>query len=80
MPIVELPELLAALPPALQAMAADMFHVARATGTLDPPDAMIPWLARHFGSLEEARRQTTVRVCNRLTLEEALFNPLRALR
>src|SRR5688500_6496626 len=80
MPIVDLPELIAALEPALREKADRLLHVARASGTLEPPEAMIPWIERHFGGLEGVVRQTPVRVCNRLTLEEALFNPLRALR
>jgi hypothetical protein len=80
MTITDLPELVAALPPELRAVAARLLHVSRATGTLDPPDEMAPWIERHFGDLAGVTLQTTVRVCNLLTLEEALFNPLRALR
>ena len=80
MTIIKLPELVAALPPEITALASRLLHISRSVGTLDPPASMVPWLERHFGSLEAATRQTTVRVCNRLTLDEALFNPLRALR
>ena len=41
---------------------------------------MDPWLREHFGSVEAVRRQTVVRVLDRVTLEGAIFAPLRALR
>jgi hypothetical protein len=38
------------------------------------------WVARQFGDADAVRAQTIVNVTNRLTLESALFNPLRARR
>ena len=41
---------------------------------------MEPWVIQQFGALEPVREQTIVKIVNRLTLESALFNPLRARR
>lgn len=38
------------------------------------------WLVEHFGSIDAVRRQTVVRVLDRVTLEGTIFAPLRALR
>lgn len=78
--IASLPDRIAGLPPALHAACAQIFEVDVTTGVAEPPASMQPWVAQHFGALEEVRRQTLVTVLNRLTLEGALFNPLRARR
>jgi hypothetical protein len=78
--IADLPELIAALPDELRMACERIFHVARATGHTEPPPAMHAWVERHFGALADVREQTIVRMVNRLTLEAALFNPLRARR
>jgi hypothetical protein len=41
---------------------------------------MEEWVIRHFGALAAVREQTIVKITNRLTLESALFNQLRARR
>lgn len=46
----------------------------------DPPASMADWLVEHFGSLEAVRRQTVVRVLDRVMLEGTVFAPLRARR
>jgi hypothetical protein len=76
----DLPRLLEALPEELRAAAARIWAVDVGHGRLDPPATMEPWIARHFGSLAAVREQAVVTVLNRLTLEGALFNPLRAQR
>src|SRR3712207_8509417 len=50
------------------------------TGSLDPPEAMRPWIERSFGSVEAVREQRIVKVTNRVTLQGTLFNGLRASR
>jgi hypothetical protein len=45
-----------------------------------PPPEMEGWVIRQFGALEAVREQAIVKIVNRLTLESALFNPLRARR
>ncbi len=77
--IAELPELLAALPPALRPIAT-IFAVERSVGRALTPDAMLPWVERQFGSADVVAEQTVVRVTNTLTGEESIFNPLRARR
>lgn len=78
--IVTLPERIAALPPEQQQICAALFDVAVLRGRAEPPPSMWPWVEQQFGSLDAVRNQTIVRVVNRLTLEAALFNPLRARR
>ncbi|HEU5015442.1 MAG TPA: hypothetical protein VFT66_23175 [Roseiflexaceae bacterium] len=78
--ITALPERVAGLPPHLRDVWARMFDVHGTTGRTIPPPAMAAWIERQFGNLRDVQEQTIVRVINRLTLEETLFNPLRARR
>ncbi|MEN9937710.1 MAG: hypothetical protein RLZZ387_4289 [Chloroflexota bacterium] len=78
--ITELPERVAALPGPLRQACERIFHIRRGVGRAITPPEMEPWVERSFGSVEAVREQTVVRVLNRLTLEDALFNPLRAHR
>lgn len=78
--ITSLPERIAALAEPLRVACEQIFFVARAQGHTLPPAEMEGWIERSFGSLAAVREQTIVRVTNRLTLEAALFNPLRARR
>lgn len=57
-----------------------LFEVGVTRGQLKPPDSMKPWLEEHFGSVDSTVEQRIVRVTNLVTLEEALFNRLRASR
>jgi hypothetical protein len=78
--ITTLPERIAALPDQLRHACERIFHVAATAGYTEAPAAMEGWIAQHFGSVAAVREQTIVRVVNRLTLEGANFNPLRARR
>lgn len=78
--IVHLIERAAALPDDRAGAFARIFAVDRAVGRLELPATMEAWAERQFGALETVREQTVVTVLNRLTLEAALFNPLRARR
>jgi len=78
--VVELEQLIAALPFEPRAAARRTFAVTTATGTLVAPEAMRPWIEKHFGSVDAVQRQTIVRVTDRVTLDGALFNGLRATR
>lgn len=80
MSIVELEERIAALPPEARAAAVRIYAVSTTTGTLVAPDAMRPWIEKLFGSVEAVSAQRIVRVTDRVTLEGALFNDLRARR
>ncbi|MEA2661415.1 MAG: hypothetical protein QOH08_987 [Chloroflexota bacterium] len=80
MSIVELEERIAALQPEARAAAERIFSVSTTTGTLVAPDQMRPWIEKLFGSVEAVTSQRIVRVTDRVTLEGALFNELRARR
>lgn len=75
-----LPELIEALPAHLRAVCARLYQVDRMRGYADPPPSMLPWVVEHFGDVARIREQTIVKVTHRLTLESALFNPVRARR
>jgi hypothetical protein len=55
-----------------------LFFLDVASGDLQPPPAMEGWLTRQFGSVATVRQQRIVKITNRVTLEGALFNTLRA--
>lgn len=57
-----------------------IYDVGVSEGQLKPPEGMMPWIEERFGSAEKVLRQKVVRVTNRVTLEEAIFNELRARR
>lgn len=70
----------AALPQDLRQICESLLYIEAATGQAIPPAAMEQWVIRQFGAAAAVREQTIVTVTNRLTLESALFNPLRARR
>ena len=80
MSIVALEERLAALPVDARGAAARIYDVRTATGRLVPPEAMLPWIEKQFGSVDAVREQRIVRVTDRVLLEGALFNELRSRR
>lgn len=78
--ITELAFLVAALPAKDQERFERIFHLSVTTGETAPPGEMHTWIAEHFGSVDEVRRQRIVKITNRVTLEGTLFNALRAQR
>src|SRR3972149_2387683 len=78
--IDQLPDMVQALAAADRELFDRLFRVSVSEGRLRAPESMRGWLAGRFGSVEAVERQTVVRVTNRWTLEEAVFNPLRARR
>jgi hypothetical protein len=78
--IVELEDRIGALPAEARAAAERIYAVSTTTGTLVAPDEMRPWIETLFGSVGAVTRQRIVRVTDRVTLEGALFNDLRARR
>jgi hypothetical protein len=78
--ITTLPDRVANLPEDIRQACERIFRVAIMAGYADPPPTMHTWIDRHFGSVDVVREQTVVRVVNMLTLEGALFNPLRGRR
>ncbi len=71
---------IANLPEQRRQLFAQLFDVDVTIGHALPPPEMEPWVIQQFGALESVRKQTIVKIVNRLTLESALFNPLRARR
>lgn len=78
--INHLPRLLEALPADDRARFERIFHIVVTEGEAIPPQTMYPWIVARFGSVEAVRRQPIIKVTNRVMLEGALFNTLRARR
>ena len=78
--IANLDALVASLSPAEQELFERIYDFAVSAGHLKAPEAMRPWIEAHFGSVDRTLEQRIVRVTNLVTLEEVLFNPLRASR
>ncbi len=78
--IVTLPDRISLLDTKDRERVGRIFHVSAIKGTTDPPVAMHEWTEGQFGSLDAVRQQQIVRVTNKVTLEGALFNALRARR
>jgi hypothetical protein len=57
-----------------------IMRVVVAQGELVLPDSMVDWVQRSFGSTEAVKRQRVIKVTNLITLDGALFNPLRGVR
>src|SRR4029079_8211613 len=57
-----------------------IFSVSSTLGHLAPPDAMLPWIEKQFGSVDATTEQKIVTVTNNVTLEAVLFNWLRSSR
>ena len=78
--VTDLPALIEMLPPEEREIANRLFDVIPTTGRLEVPEGMQGWVEKTFGSVDSVREQRIVRVTNRVTLEGALFNELRASR
>jgi hypothetical protein len=78
--IMQLPEALEALPHEEHQRFHRLFHVSSTQGRIVPPDAMVPWIERQFGSLQPTLDQKIIKVTNVVTLEGVLFNWLRSSR
>lgn len=78
--IVDLLEIVDALPADAQARVRRLFQIESTVGQLVPPEHMYRWIERYFGSVDAVREQKVVKVTNKVTLDETLFNELRARR
>jgi galactose-1-phosphate uridylyltransferase len=76
--ITDLDTLVAALPDVDRARFERIFWRDILTGQLAPPEGMHTWLEGQFGSVDTVRHQRIVKITNRVTMEGALFNELRA--
>jgi len=78
--IANLDTVVGSLPMAEKELFERIYEIGVAKGQLKPPQGMKPWIEEHFGSVDKTLEQRIVRVTNLVTLEEALFNQLRASR
>lgn len=78
--VTNLDSLVAALLPGERELFERIFFLNVTRGDLVPPEAMHEWIAGYFGSVDAVRQQRIVKVTNRVTLDGALFNELRASR
>jgi hypothetical protein len=78
--ILELPDRIASLAGDARERADRLLEVRAISGTTDPPASLEPWLAQTFGSVDDVRDQSLLRVTNLATLDAAIFAPLRARR
>ena len=78
--IVDLEELVQALPPEDRERFGRIFRLDTTTGELLPPAFMHAWIQKYFGSVDAVRKQRIVKVTNLITMEGSLFNELRASR
>ena len=78
--ITDLDALIEGLPPEEREIANHLFDVLPTTGRLEVPEEMRGWVEKTFGSVDAVREQKIVRVTDRVTLDGALFNELRASR
>lgn len=78
--VVDLDQLVAALPAPDRAVFDRVLHVAVTHGRLVPPDSMLSWIEQHFGAVDVTLDQKIIKVTNVVTLEGVLFNWLRSNR
>ncbi len=78
--IADLDTLVEALPERAKKLFRRIFSVTTTTGSLRPPDTMLPWIEQRFGSADAVSEQKIIKITNLITFEGSMFNPLRALR
>ncbi len=78
--IAELDRLVDELPAETKALFERIFSATFTSGVCQPPETMVPWIEKQFGSLDSVCQQRVIKITNRITFEGAIFNPLRALR
>ena len=78
--IAHLDEIVASLPAEEKELFQRIYAVTVTIGEQSFPGNMEAWIKRQFGSLSEVARQKIVRVTNKVTHEETIFNRVRALR
>ena len=78
--VVNLETLVAGLPGNQRQLFDRLFRIASTRGRLQAPPSMHKWIEGLFGSVAAVQDQKIVKVTNKVTLEESLFNELRARR
>ncbi len=78
--VLDLPAAYASLNAEQRARFDRLYSFSLDTGKLIVPEAMKPWAATQFGSFEKLESQQILRITNKISLDGALFNRLRADR
>lgn len=78
--IADLDTLVESLPPREKGLFRRIFQLSVVTGELKPPESMLPWIEKQFGSVAATTSQKIVKVTNLVTFEGSLFNSLRSKR
>ncbi len=78
--ITDLPQLIDRLDPPRRTRFERLFQVDITEGRCVVPDTMRPWVTEYFGSVARVEHQQIVRVTNLVTLDGALYNPVRSGR
>lgn len=78
--IQNLPALVEALPAGERAIFERIFALTASTGRLIVPPTMREWVEQRFGSVDKVETQQVIKLTNLITLDGALFNPLRGAR
>ena len=78
--IANLDVLIEALPEKSKSLCRRLFSVTTSKGNLKPPQTMLPWIEKQFGSVDKVTEQKIVKITNLVTFEGAIFNSLRAKR
>jgi hypothetical protein len=78
--IMQLEEIKHGLPQDEHSRFERIFDVSSTFGRLVPPESMVPWIEKQFGSVEPVLEQQIIKVTNKVTLEGVLFNWLRSSR
>jgi galactose-1-phosphate uridylyltransferase len=80
MGLMQLPELIAALPPERRSILRRLYHISPTFGEISPDPHLFSKLEQLYGSVEAGLKQPVIKITNRVTLDSILFNPLRASR
>jgi ATP adenylyltransferase/5',5'''-P-1,P-4-tetraphosphate phosphorylase II len=80
MSIVKLPQIVEKLPKEKKKIFRRIFDVEVEAGKLKIPLTLKDWAKKRFKKLETVRKQTIVKVINKVTFEGTFYNQLRALR
>lgn len=78
--IANLEEIIDSLPDGEKELFQRIYAVSTTVGELRVPQPMQPWVRQQFGSVDAITRQKIVKITNRVTDEESLFNQLRNSR
>ena len=78
--ITDLDIMVEALPEKSKKLFQRLFSVTTSKGKLRPPETMLLWIEKQFGSVDKVTEQKIVKITNLVTFEGSIFNSLRASR